>query len=578
MLHHRIEAFQGTFVAVIHERAPGGLDRETAPVGAAARLVGIGRGMGQAAVRALRIGPGLEPVQVQRGDLGHRLQRLRGCIAVPAVAQALDAGAIDHIAAEGEVLHGRLHQAVDGVEVRIRALEAAVPGQGVADPAGPDVLRGLRKPFQEHIPHQMMVEPVGETVIGRAGSHIDILALRGGLEGSVGVQEVAESGCDSRPGRQPGQRQVQHRVYDAAEIHQDGSIVPFFDGNGLQRLLELDRTAHHRGGNDPFRGDEINRSPRGFHAGLDPFPAEAVRLPGAQVFPASPGALPGIVGPKDRHAIHVQFRLHQRTVVGHAEGLGLIPARAGIDQELVLPFPQVQAVSDDKRALVQLGNGRKQHGVRDLFPIDIHLVIAEGRHVQDGLTAFLRLEHLPEHRLASLPGDSADEIALETVQDADSEVLLRAPGGNISGRVPHADTPPSLLPGIEWQPFVRNHHLVRGFHLSGLPEVRAHLDLVGGLFHRLVRTDLPAEVRLGAVDAQRLREALAAKVINPERRLAGRQGQEADNGGDDSLDHRRTMWLAHVWLFYKKTHSQPKDKAWKGDGQRNSECRPLDSR
>ena len=222
-----------------------------------------------------------------------------------------------------------------------------------------------------------------------------------------------------------------------------------------------------------------------------------------------------------------------------------------MDQKFVLPSPQVQLVSDDDRTLVQLGNGRKQHGVRDLFSIEPYLVITEGSHMQDGLTGLVRLEHLPEHRLAPLARYRTDEITLETIQNADSEALFRAPGRGLSGGVPHADTPPGLLPGIERPSFVRDHHLVRGFHLSGLPEIRADLDLVGGLLHGLVRTDLPAEMRVGAVNAERLYEPLAPEVVYSEGRLAGRQGQEADNGGDDSLDHRRTMWLAHVWLFYK---------------------------
>ena len=472
--------------------------------------------MGEAAVRALGIGPGLEPVQIQRSDIGHRLQRLRGCIAVATVAQAFDAGAIDHIAGEGKVLHGRLHQAVDGIEVRIRAFEAAVPGQGVANPVGPDVLRGLRKPFQDHVAHEMMVEPVEEPVVSSAGSHIDIPALRGRLEGAVGVQEVAECGGDSRAGRQLGQCHIQHRVHDAAEVHQQGPVFPFFDGDRLQRFLEPDGAAHHRSGHNPFHGDVIHRAPFGVHPGLDPFPAEAVRLPGAQVFPAGPGALPGIVGPKDRHAGHIQLRLHQRAVVGDTESLGLIPARAGMDQKLVLPSPQVQVVSDDDRTLVQLGNGRKQHGVRDLLPIEPYLVIAEGSHVQDGLAAFVRLEHLPEDRLAPLARDRADEIALETVQNADSEALFRAPGRGLPGGVPHADAPPGLLPGIKRQPSIRDHHLVRGYHFPGTPVVRPHLDFVGGLLHGVFRTDFPAEMRQSAVNTQRLRQAFATKVIHPE--------------------------------------------------------------
>ena len=159
--------------------------------------------------------------------------------------------------------------------------------------------------------------------------------------------------------------------------------------------------------------------------------------------------------------------------------------------------------------------------------------------LQDGLPGPVGREHLPEHRLAPLARDRTDKIALETVQNADSEALFRTPGRGLPGGVPHADAPPGLLPGIERQPVVRDHHLVRGFHLSGLPEVRAHLDLVGGLFHGLVRTDLPAEMRVGTVNAERLYEPLAAEVVYFEGRLAG--GQEKDRPGQGKrASHRIT--------------------------------------
>ena len=153
------------------------------------------------------------------------------------------------------------------------------------------------KPLKDHIPQEVMVEPVEEPVPGHAGSHIDILALRRFLQGPVGMEEVAEGGRDRRSGRKLGQGYFQHRVHDPAKVHQDAAVRPFFDRNGLQHFLDPDRGAHHRRGYDAFHGDIIHRAPFGFHCGLDPFSAEAVRLPGAQVFPAAPGSLPGIVGP-----------------------------------------------------------------------------------------------------------------------------------------------------------------------------------------------------------------------------------------------------------------------------------------
>ena len=159
--------------------------------------------------------------------------------------------------------------------------------------------------------------------------------------------------------------------------------------------------------------------------------------------------------------------------------------------------------------------------------------------MQNGLAGLVGREHLPEHRLLSFTRDGTDEIAFEAVQDADSEALLRAPGGRFSGAVPHADPPPGLLPGIERKSIVRDHHLVRGLHLSGLPEVRAYFDFVGGLFHGLVRTDLPAEMRLGAVNAERLHEPLAPEVVYPEGRMAGDQKTGRPDQGENA-SHRTT--------------------------------------
>ena len=345
------------------------------------------------------------------------------------------------------------------------------------------------------------------------------------------MEEIAESGLDNGPGRQLRQRQFQHRIHDAAKVHQDAAVRPLLDRHGLQHLLNPDRAAHHRSGYDSFYGHHVHRPPFGFHAGLDPFPAEAVRLPGAQVLPAAPGTLPGAVRPKERSAVHIQFRLHQRPVIGHTEGGGLIPARACMDQKLVLPFPQVQAICDDERSLVQLGNGRKQHGLRPFsrhfLPVEINLMIAKGSHMQDCFSCLVRRKDLPEYRLTPLPRHRTDEITLQTVQDADSETLFRAPGRGLSGGIPHADAPPGLLPRGQRSPAVRNHHLVGRFHLPGIPEARSNLDFIGRLFHGLVRTDLPTEMRLGTVNAERLREPFAPEVVHPEGRLAG--GQEEDS-------------------------------------------------
>ena len=99
-LHHGIETFHRPHVAVTHPSAPGSLDREGAPVRSAACLVWVRGRVRQAAVRTLGILPGLQPVQVERGHVGHGLQGQGRCVPVATISQTLDAGAVDHVSVE----------------------------------------------------------------------------------------------------------------------------------------------------------------------------------------------------------------------------------------------------------------------------------------------------------------------------------------------------------------------------------------------------------------------------------------------------------------------------------------------
>ena len=127
-LHLGIETLEWTGIGIGLEGAPGGLHEETAPVGASAGGIRIRGGVGKAAVLTGGVGPGLQPVQVQRGHVGKGLERQGGGVAVSAIAQSLDAGTVYHIAVKGKILHGPGHQVVNPVQVLVRAGEPAREG------------------------------------------------------------------------------------------------------------------------------------------------------------------------------------------------------------------------------------------------------------------------------------------------------------------------------------------------------------------------------------------------------------------------------------------------------------------
>ena len=190
--------------------------------------------------------------------------------------------------------------------------------------------------------------------------------------------------------------------------------------------------------------------------------------------------------------------------------------------------------------LVQLRNSRLKHGVRHFFPVQERLVVAQGIHVKKGLARLFRqIEGFPEQGGPPLARNGADEIALESIptDEAHTEALFRTPGGNLLFRLPYPYTPPGLLPGYQRLPGIRNHHLTGGLHPARLPQVRSHLDLVCHLLHRSGTADLPAEMRLCAVDAQRFNESLTPQVVNPETRLAGRQETARQRNLDESFHH-----------------------------------------
>ena len=234
-----------------------------------------------------------------------------------------------------------------------------------------------------------------------------------------------------------------------------------------------------------------------------------------------PGPFPAVISPKDRNSVHVQFGLHQRPCSDAPVGSILVPAGTGIDPDFVLPFLQIKCIRHNQRTLIQLGNCRLQYGIGELLSIQESLMISQGSHMENCCSGLVSPETLPEHERFVILGNHADEMALHAIQDTDSEALLPTPGRCFPISVPHTDTPPGLLPRGQQRSPVRNHYLIRGFHLPGLPQIRSHLDLIGGLFHGLSGADLPAEMRLPAVDAQRLHKALAAKVIHFKGRLAG---------------------------------------------------------
>ena len=109
-------------VAIVEVGAPGGLDDEALPVGAAAGAEGRGH-VGQVARAVQRILPSPHPLAVGVAHIPKGLQGVGRRVAVAAVAHALYVRAVDHIATESEAAEGVLHHVVDGVQPWVGALE-----------------------------------------------------------------------------------------------------------------------------------------------------------------------------------------------------------------------------------------------------------------------------------------------------------------------------------------------------------------------------------------------------------------------------------------------------------------------
>ena len=155
-------------------------------------------------------------------------------------------------------------------------------------------------------------------------------------------------------------------------------------------------------------------------------------------------------------------------------------------------------------------------------------MITERIHVQERIPRFFNPEDLPEQRLPALPGHGADILPFHSVpaDDSHSETLFRAPVADLFFGPPNADPPPGLLTAGKRFPTVRHHDLVGRRDPARRPDIRSHLDFVGHLLHGRIAPDLPTEMRLPGVDAQRLDESLATEVIHAEIRRAG-----AEKGG-----------------------------------------------
>ena len=70
-----------------------------------------------------RVHPRLEPVHVDGADIVDGLQGKAGGIAVSSVAQSFDVGAVDHVAAEDQVVHRVGNHVVDPVQIGIGTVE-----------------------------------------------------------------------------------------------------------------------------------------------------------------------------------------------------------------------------------------------------------------------------------------------------------------------------------------------------------------------------------------------------------------------------------------------------------------------
>ena len=297
--------------------------------------------MRHSAIRSLRIDPGLQPVEIQRRNPGHFLKGQGRGIAVAAITQALDIGAVHHITVESQVVQGVGNHVMDRIQLGVRRGESTGLAEVRTHPVRLQALelRSLRQAVQDDIAEHMMVEAVRETVAFRCARRDIFIA---GVDFPRAIRhDMVREGCDRTvAGRKRGQPKVRHGVEDAAEVHDPSAFAFLRHADSLHRLLDAARLAHLRRGDDAFDTHDRNRAPfqlvqilfpyrLGSDTGVDHFSPEMARFPGVIVPVAAPGAFPGSVRTKtDRRRIipdQVQLCLDQRALEYGFEGILLIP-------------------------------------------------------------------------------------------------------------------------------------------------------------------------------------------------------------------------------------------------------------
>ena len=218
---------------------------------------------------------------------------------------------------------------------------------------------------------------------------------------------------------QLGQADVEHRIHDTPEVYHPSAFARRLDAHGSKHFLHPAQLApllrhfhalylHHI---DRLPSLTPAPSPRGegrsmpcgsflclqvftslhqlliavwSHSCVDALPTKAVGFPCAQVGIPAPGAFPRAIGTEQllldtRAAYLVERGLHQRTVVGCAEGGRFIPTAARPKHDLIFSFPQkgLHIVAHHERPPVQLRHGGGQHSIAHLHAIDIRFVIAQ---------------------------------------------------------------------------------------------------------------------------------------------------------------------------------------------------------
>ena len=122
--------------------------------------------MRQTAILVDAVIPCLEPIDIQRRDIEHGLQRECGSVAVASVTKTLDVGAINHISIKGQVLKRIADHVVDSVHVLVRGLECRGRLIIRTRPVPFDILRfgSLGKVLKNNVAEHVMVELVLEMI------------------------------------------------------------------------------------------------------------------------------------------------------------------------------------------------------------------------------------------------------------------------------------------------------------------------------------------------------------------------------------------------------------------------------